>query len=143
MDEHNVREILEIILDKVQDRKCIWRLEGSANLKMQGVDVSIRDLDITTNDAGIEFFRHALEKFISKDCFSHKINGHTLVCYINGFEVEINSYSNKELEMFERTKKILWRGLWVPILPLEHAKKFYELINRKEKVELISEHLQK
>ena len=43
--------------------------------------------------------------------------------------------------MFNKTKKILWNDLQIPVLPLEYAKKFYELINRKEKVDLISKYL--
>jgi len=141
MDEQDIKEILQIILDSLQGKEFIWRLEGSANLKIQGVDVSIRDLDITTKNNGIEIFREALKKFIVKDFFSQKINGHSIVCNINTFEVEINSYGDRKLDMFDKTEKILWNDLQIPILPLEYAKKFYELINRKEKVDLISKYL--
>jgi len=141
MDEQDIKEILQIILDSLQGKEFIWRLEGSANLKIQGVDVFIRDLDITTNNNGIEIFREALKKFIVKDFFSQKINGHSIVCNINTFEVEINSYGDRKLDMFDKTEKILWNDLQIPILPLEYAKKFYELINRKEKVDLISKYL--
>ena len=141
MDEQNIKEILQIVLNGLQGKEFIWRLEGGANLKIQGVEVSVQDLDITTNDAGIEIFRNALKKYIVKDFISQKINGRSIVCDINNFEIEINSYGNKELDMFDMTKKILWNDLQIPILPLEYAKKFYELINRKEKVDLISKYL--
>ena len=141
MDEQDIKEILQIILDSLQGKEFIWRLEGSANLKIQGVEVSIRDLDITTDDDGIGIFRDALKKFIVKDFFSQKIKGRSLVCNINDFEIEINSYGDRELDMFDKTEKILWNDLQIPILPLKYAKKFYELINRKEKVDLISKYL--
>ncbi len=141
MDEKNIKEILQIILDCLQDKEFVWRLEGSANLKIQDVDISVQDLDITTNNNGIEIFRDALKKYIVKDFFSQKINGYSIVCDINNFEVEINSYGDRELDMFDKTEKISWNDLQIPILPLEYAKKFYELINRKEKVDLISKHL--
>ncbi len=141
MNEQNIKEILQIILDGLQGKEFIWRLEGSANLRIQNVEVSVQDLDIATNNEGIEIFRNALKKFIVKDFFSQKINGRSLVCDINGFEVEINSYGDRELDMFDRTEKILWNDLQIHILPLEYAKKFYELIDRKEKVALISKHL--
>jgi len=141
MDEQNIKEILQIIIDSLQGKEFIWRLEGSANLKIQYIDVSVRDLDITTNDDGIKIFKNALKEYVVKDFFSQKINGLSLACDINGFEVEINSYGDPRLDMFDKTKKILWKNLQVPILPLEYAKKFYELINRKEKVDLISKHL--
>ncbi len=141
MDEQNIKEILQIILDSLQGKEFIWRLEGSANLKIQGVEVSVQDLDITTNDEGIEIFRNALKKYIVKDFFSQKINGRSIVCDIYNFEIEINSYGDRKLDMFDKTEKIFWNDLKIPILPLEYAKKFYELINRKEKVDLISKYL--
>lgn len=141
MNERNIKEILQIILDSLQSKEFIWRLEGSANLKIQGVEVSVQDLDITTNEEGIEIFRNALKKYIVKDFFSQKINGRSIVCDINNFEIEINSYGDRKLDMFDKTEKILWNDLQIPILPLKYAKKFYELINRKEKVDLISRYL--
>ena len=141
MDEKSIKEILQIILDSLQGKEFIWRLEGSANLKIQGVEVTVQDLDITTNNEGIEIFRSALKKYIVKDFFSQKINGRSIVCDINNFEIEINSYGDRELDMFDKTEKILWNDLKIPILPLEYAKKFYELINKKEKVDLISKYL--
>ena len=141
MDEQNIKEILQIILDSLQGKEFTWRLEGSTNLKIQGIEVSVQDLDITTNNKGIEIFRSALKKYIVKDFFSQKINGRSIVCDINNFEIEINSYSNQKLDMFDKTEKIFWNNLQIPILPLEYAKKFYELINRKEKVDLISKYL--
>jgi|TARA_B100001971_G_C17792119_1_gene335055 hypothetical protein len=141
MNEQNIKDILQIILDSLQGKEFVWRLEGSANLKIQGVEVSVQDLDITTNDEGIEIFRNALKKYIVKDFFSQKINGRSIVCDINNFEIEINSYGDRELDMFDKTEKIFWNDLKIPILPLEYAKKFYELINRKEKVDLISKYL--
>ena len=141
MDEQNIKEILQIILDSLQGKEFIWRLEGSANLKIQDVEVSVQDLDITTNKEGIEIFRNALKKYIVKDFFSQKINGRSIVCDINNFEIEINSYGDRKLDMFDKTEKIFWNDLKIPILPLEYAKKFYEMINRKEKVDLISKYL--
>ena len=141
MEENNIKEILSIILNSLQGKEFTWRLEGSANLKIQGVEVSVQDLDITTNNEGIKIFRDALKKFIVKDFFNQKINGLSLVCDIIGFEVEINLYGDRGLNMFDKTKKILWKGLQIPILPLKYAKRFYELINRKEKVELINKYL--
>jgi len=141
MNERNIKEILQIIIDALQDKEFIRRLEGSANLKIQGIGVFVGDLDITTDDEGIEIFRNTLKKFIIKDFFNEKIKGRSLICDINGFEVEINSYGDRKLDMFDKTEKILWNNLPVPILPLEYAKRFYELINHKEKVDLISKYL--
>jgi hypothetical protein len=141
VEEKDVEQILKIILDSLSDKEFEWYLDGSANLRVQGVNTSINDLDITTNDEGIEIFRTALKKFIVKDFFSQKVKGPSLICKMSGFEVEINSFGERKKNMFEKTKKISWNNLQVSILPLEYAKVFYELINRKDKVELISKYL--
>lgn len=141
MDEKNVRELLNIILDELNGKEFIWRIEGSANLMIQGVVVSVRYLDITTNDEGIEIFRNALGKYLVKDFFNKKTYGRSLICDINGFEVEVNSYGDRKLNMFDKHKNLLWHELSVPILPLKYARIFYEGIGRKEKVDLISGYL--
>ena len=45
MDEQNIKELLRIILDSLQSKKFVWRFEGSANLKIQSVKVSVLELD--------------------------------------------------------------------------------------------------
>ncbi len=141
MEEEEIRKILQIILENLKGREFIWRIEGSVNLWIQGIKTSVLDLDITTNDKGIKIFRRVLKKYIIKDFFSQKIKGSSLICNFNGFEVEINSYGDRESNMFDKTKKISWGSMFVPILPMKYAKKFYEFRNDKEKVNLISKYL--
>jgi hypothetical protein len=140
MEREDVSGILKIIIASFGDKKLIWRLDGSANLLVQGVEVSVRDLDITTNGEGINVFRESLKEFIVKDVYSEKIKGLSLVCDISGFEVEINSYGDRELDLFGEIKEVSWEGLRVKILPLKYAKLFYEKIGRLEKVKLIETH---
>src|SRR3989338_1580988 len=143
MNEEEIKQIIEIILNLIRYKKVTWRLEGSANLLIHGVNVSVRDLDITADNNGLKLFRELLNKFVIKDFFNNKIDGNSLVCDINGFEVEINCYGDRELNMFDKTKIITWKGLEVPIIPLEYARLFYERINSGDKVEIIKRHLGK
>lgn len=143
MQENDIKKILEIILEKLQDTDFNWRLEGSVNLKIQGVNTSIKDLDITTDNNGIDLFRKKLKDYIIKDFYSEKIKGNSIICNINGFKVEINSYGDRKLDMFNKTQLINWNSLQIPILPLNYAKLFYQNIGRKDKVKLINEHLKK
>ena len=108
---------------------------------MQWVDVNIRDLDITATKESLDIFRNVLKKYIVKDFYNEKINADSIVCDINWFEVELNYYHDDFLNMFDKIEKIEVKNLQVPILPLKDAKKFYELINRKEKVEIIEKYI--
>jgi hypothetical protein len=141
MNEENLREVLETILDELSGTNFIWGLGGSANLKIQGIDVSVKDLDITTTDEGIKIFRKCLSQYIVKDSLNEKTNGPQLMCDINGIEVEINSYGDRELVMFDKTQKTIWEGLELTVLPLRYAREFYRMIGRSEKVEIISKYL--
>lgn len=134
MDDQDIKKVLQVIVGT----KCDWRLDGSANLRVQGMDVSVRDIDLMTSDEGLDVFRKSLKKLIVHDFFNEKIQAQSLLCNIYGFEVEINSYKREELVMLDQTTNTKWEELEIPILPLKFAAKFYELTNRMEKAELIT-----
>ncbi len=141
MNKKEILEILKIIFKSIKNQNPIWRLEGSANLYLQWVNVNVRDLDITTTKESLDIFRNILNQYIVRDFFNEKINADSIVCDINWFEVELNYYYDEFLNMFDKIQKIEIENMQIPILPLKDAKKFYELIDRKEKVELIEKYL--
>jgi len=141
MNDSDIVKILTIISSCLKNDKPLWHLAGSANLRVQGIDVSVRDLDITASIESMVIFRKALSDYIVSDFFNEKIQSDSLVCDINGFEVEINSYRDIRLLMLDKTKCISWSKLQVPVLPLVYAKQFYEIIKRESKVKLIEEYL--
>ncbi len=145
MEEPDIYEILKIILGKIRRERILWRLEGSANLKLQGVSVSVHDLDIATDAEGIAVFREALKEYIMKDSYRQDILSEALLLNIFGFEVEIlnRKPDQKGLNMFDKIKKITWRALTIPALPLPDALEFYRKIEKEEKVKLIEEFLKK
>jgi hypothetical protein len=143
MEDSDIQKILKIILSKVGPREFEWRVEGSANLRVQGLEVTVRDLDITTSKEGITRFRQKFGEYVTKDFYNDKVQGLSLVMDIEGCEVEINSYEDEKYHMFDHIKIIQWKGLTVPTLPLPYAKKFYEMVNRPQKVQLIEEHLRR
>lgn len=141
MNETDVYKVLQTISDAIQDHDFIWRLDGSSNLLLQGVAVSVRDLDIATTKQGHDIFSAVLQQYVLKDYFKEEIKSNCLICDIFGFEVEILSGGRSELDMFDKIDIISWRGLQVPILPLIDAKRFYEFIGRQERVALIETYL--
>ena len=136
-------KILKLILNRIKDENFTWRVEGSLNLVLQGINVKVKDIDIATDKKGIKTFREKLNEFIVKDFYKKKINAQTILCKIEGCEVEILQRDNKNLDMFDKIKIINWKKLEIPILPLTSAKKFYSLIGKKEKVEIIKDYLKK
>ncbi|MBT4824206.1 hypothetical protein HN695_04375 [Candidatus Woesearchaeota archaeon] len=143
MEKQEVISTLKVIIAQITETDIVWRLEGSANLSLQGIKTEVNDLDITTNKKGLEIFRELLNKYIIKDFFDTNINSHRLILNINNFEVDINCYNKLELNMFESIKIISIDNLNIPVLPIKESLKFYKIINRKNKISLIEEFLLK
>ena len=162
MEDKEIFEVLKIILNRIDGEGLLWRLEGSANLRVQGVDTKVNDLDITTNTGNYKKFKSILKDFIVEEKYTKEKNMQSIVCDINNSEVEILYYvkildiklylehpkvsNNKRKKLFDndnekimldKVKIINWRGLKIPVLPLEYALKFYESIGKEEKVNLI------
>ncbi|MGM0439296.1 MAG: hypothetical protein ACQEP3_02595 [Patescibacteria group bacterium] len=140
MDETKAYKLLEIILEKIPEN-VRWHLDGSVNLLIQGVDLKPNDLDVTTDDKGIEVFRDVFNNFIVEDEYGEKVSGRTLRLELEEEEIEINSYEDKRLSKFDSVVEINWKDLKLPILPLKEAKDFYKQIKREEKVKLITNFL--
>ena len=143
MDDDKIYEILNFILGKIGKTKLVWRLEGSANLRVLGMEVSVRDLDIVTDKDGFDFFRKRFVEFFVKEEYSKEKKQHNLSYKLFNEELEILLYENSEESMFNDVENKTWRGLKLKVLPLRSAKRFYELIKRPEKVKLINMHLEK
>lgn len=141
MEENDIYKLLKFITEKLAEVDLNWRLDGSANLLVQGIDLKPNDLDIATNDKGLEIFYFQFNNLIVEDRLGEKFEGRTVVLKIDGQEVEINSYEDSSLEKLDRTEQLEWRGLSLPILPLKEAKKFYKQIEREEKAKMIADKL--
>ncbi len=143
MTSRNIENCLTIILNKIEDKQLVWRLDGSANLKVLGINISVNDIDIVTNNVGLIRFKEVLKEYYVNDFYNKSINSYTLTCKINNFTVEVNYYQDKRLNMFDKIEYLTLGNISINVLPLKNAKTFYELINREEKIKLITEELSK
>ncbi len=138
MEEQDIYQILDIILQELEGHSLMWRLDGSANLRVQGVDVRVNDLDVKTNTEGLRVFKACLKEYFVKEFYKEEIEGDVVEFVIHGFPIEV---INNKYNMLHRIKKISVRGLSLPILPLREAREFYKAIGRKEKVALLDTYL--
>ncbi len=141
MDEKEVYRLLNKILQELEEVSLSWRLDGSVNLLVQGMDLKPNDLDIATNSKGLEIFYGLFKEFVVDDQLGEVASGRVLKLDIDGREVEINSYTDKELTKLDKIQFLNWKDLSLPVLPLKEAKKFYQKINREEKVKMIVDQL--
>ena len=141
MTEKEVYRLLDKILQKLEGVDVVWRLDGSVNLLVQGMDLQPNDLDIATDDKGLEVFYGLFEEFITDDKFGEVASGRVLKLNVEGKEVEINSYDNANLNKLDKIKFLNYKDLELPVLPLKEAKKFYKQIKRERKVKMITDQL--
>ncbi len=141
MDEKKLYNLLKFIFNRLEGVDPNWRLDGSANLLVQGIDLKPNDLDIATDDKGLEVFYGLFEEFIISDKFGEVSSGIILELSVKGEEVEINSYNDSSLSKLDKIKISTWKDLPLPILPLKDAKEFYRQIEREEKVKIIVDKL--
>ena len=63
MDEIDLARTLTTITYHLKGKNFPWRVDGSANLKLQGVSITVNDLDIATNADGLRLCKKALEQY--------------------------------------------------------------------------------
>jgi hypothetical protein len=143
INEKQLNTALKVILDKIGGENILWRLEGSANLFVQEMKVNVNDLDLTTTKDGYLKFKSALKEFFVNEEYILEKKIQSATYDLGGVETEILYYENNELNMFDQVKIISWHNLKIPILPLKFALKFYQLIKRENKVELIKRFIEK
>jgi len=141
MEDDNLYQILEKVTSGIKEKTMLWRLDGSANLRVQGLEVVVNDLNITTDRDGIRNLKQLFNQDIASYYYDEYMNAHVLKFRMYDFEIEVMHNENKKFEMFDQIKTIEWRGLHLPVLPPEHAKKYYEMVGRQNKVELIERYL--
>jgi hypothetical protein len=151
----NIPEIhiqaLKIILKELSDMDVPWCITGSLGLAVQGVDVSINDIDIQSTKRGVYEIQTRLEEFIIKSVtwkVSDKIRSYFGRCQIEGVIVELIGDIQKRgvhgtwIEPPDLTSLICTvehGDLMLPVLDLEYEAQAYEYLGRFEKSRKIKE----
>lgn len=149
MNEKELVNLIKIIQIKLRDQKNIrWYIDGSASLLISGIPITVNDLDITTDDVGINHFKIIFEEFIKKyeivekDLFDNKKEKlEILLLNIDDYEVEIINYIDRSKEIFDHREIGHISDLNVFILPLNKMLDFYKTINRTKKIKIIQDFL--
>jgi len=137
MKKEVIKYILRIISEEAKN--ILWRIDGSANLFVQGLDCGVKDIDIITNSSGIAHLKKQLKEYISKSFYNSKKSAESLILLIKKEEVEINYYDKVKIDLFKDSKEITWEGLKFKVLPLNIAEKFYRDLGIIEKADKIKE----
>ncbi len=141
MDETDVARTLTTMMYHLKGKNFPWRVDGSANLLIQGVATTANDVNIATNADGLRICKKALKQYGLEEIDNKQKKIRSLRGSVRGIAIEINCYEKFDLRMFDKIMMVSWKGQNLPLLPLEHAAEFYRKIHRLDKVELIYQHL--
>jgi ABC-2 type transport system ATP-binding protein len=141
---------LRFLLDRVPPDLYGWVLTGSANLRLQGVDLDIHDLDIQGSPEDIRKIEKELKNYVANPIHTwgtDRIRSLDGKCNIENVEIELiadleiqgRDGSWQALKKLEPKTWLEWQGLEVPVFPLEREAAYYTVLGRDEKARLISE----
>ncbi len=142
-------EILSLLSARIDPTKYLWALTGSAGLRLQGVDLSVHDLDLQTDRETIYLLERNLAEFMKVPVHVWE-SEHTLSyqgqAEINGLQVELLGDIRHHdadgawlppLDIPSVLVWVEWHGVKIPVLSLAHEALAYETMGRKQKAELI------
>lgn len=146
MGELNYVGAMNFVAERLNKNNLDWFFYGSSNLALQGIDVSVHDIDVYLSETDLKKVK---EIFLDKDylpirtqnsCFGG--NFKKCFIYVGDFEVE---FAEGEFgEEIIRNKNYLEReinGNIFRLNKLENELKTYQLMGREEKVEKLKKFL--
>lgn len=146
-EEHT--KVLSMLIERLNPIEYPWALTGSACLRLQGVDLSVNDLDLLTDATTVYVLENKLAEFMKVPVHVWETE-HTLSHHgqaeINGLQVELlgdirhrqaDGTWDASLDLKAILVWVEWNGLSVPVLSLAHEAVAYERMGRIRKAELI------
>lgn len=141
--------VLSLLVARIPPAEYLWALTGSAGLRLQGVDLSVHDLDLQTDAKTIYLLEKELAEFMKVPVHVWE-SEHTLSHHgqaeIDGLQVEFlgdvrhrgpDSIWLPALDIQSVLIWVDWRSFQIPALSLAHEALAYEKMGRVQKAELI------
>lgn len=148
-------QVLSQLCLELSDGKINWAVTGSMSFALQGMPVSVGDIDIQTDAKGAYEIESRFRDYVVQGVRlseAERMRSHYGALLIDGVRVEIMGDIQKrkpdqtiweEPTRLEAHKKIIEiDGYPIPVLALEYEHTAYEAIGRYEKAAAIREWLQ-
>lgn len=148
----DLRRALHLILDRLAEREIPWALSGSAALFLNGMQVEVHDLDLTTDETGVRAIADALAEFVVTPpgwWETDKFASQFARLQVDGGQVDIvgrpfvvkRAEGTVALQPWSIRRNIAFEGRKLPIIPLEAQLIAYVMMERETKAGLIADHL--
>ncbi|HLO15761.1 MAG TPA: hypothetical protein VK206_13090 [Anaerolineales bacterium] len=142
-------EVLSLLVERINPAENLWALTGSAGLRLQGVDLSVNDLDLQTDAKTIYLLEKEFAEFMKVPVHvweSEHTRSHHGQAGINGLQVEFlgdvrHLRSDGTWDVPLDIKSVLvwveWNKFMIPVLSLVQEVLAYERMGRIQKAEII------
>ena len=148
----NMHHALFVVLDRLAGRDIAWALSGSAALLLNGVQVEVHDLDLTTDEMGVQAIADALAEFVVTPVGwweTDKLASQFARLQVEGVQVDVvgrpfiikRPEGTVAIRPWSVRHEINFEGRKLPIIPLEAELIAYAMMGREAKVQLIADHL--
>lgn len=149
------RLVLENLLDRLNREEIIWALTGSASFVLRGINFEVDDIDLQTDKLSAYQIEQCFSNYVVQPVTfssSDKIRSHFGALLIDGVRVEIMGDLQKRLPGGEWESPVDVQSLReflevdnlrIPVLPLEHEYRAYQLLGRREKALVLKRALRK
>ena len=147
-------EVLNFLSDYFGNEELNWALTGSCNFYIQGLDVSVADIDIQTDKEGAYQIDKLLAQYSLREVTyseTENICSHFGIFIIDGVTVEVMGDMRKKLPDGTWEKQIdlksnivyaYYKRLKLPVLSLEYEAEAYERLGRKQKARMLRNFLE-
>ncbi len=142
-------DVLSLLVTKFIPADTLWALTGSAGLRLQGIDLSVHDLDLQTDAKTIYLLEKKFAEFMKVPVHVWETD-HTLSYHaraeVDGLQVELLGDIRHRgedgawlppLDLPSVLVWVEWRELRIPVLSLAHEALAYEKMGRVQKAALI------
>ncbi len=140
--------VTSMLIRQFDPAQHVWALTGSAGLRLQGVDISVHDLDIQTDEKTIYVLEEKLAGLMKLPVHvweSEHTRSYHAQAEIDGLQVEFlgdvrhpgegKTWEPLDLELVRVW--VEWHEMRIPVLSLMHEALAYEKMGRAQKAELI------
>jgi hypothetical protein len=155
MIDPRFQHALRLIFTRLKGGGLLWAVTGSLGMALQGVDVTVHDIDLQTDESGAYEIERRLADFVIEQVAykaSERIRSHLGKLAIDDVEVEVMGAVQKllpdgsweqpvNIELHKRT--IDYDGSPIPVLSLEYEYEAYRLMGRLEKANILGQHIER
>ena len=125
--EQKYISVLSYICDMLHDKDITWVLYGGGSLALRGIDFALHDVDILTDEKGVDIISNALQEYIISTNTNEKLRITTF--NIDGITIECKA-SKTHSPFAQDPDYITINNHQVPLISLSNQLKAYRVCNR-------------